>query len=113
MPFGRWSRLLGPVRLAGLSAAPLLVLAGCVSPPGPAPPPPTPAVRPIAHTTPVSHASPSSPAEVPFAGAPELTEDAVVAAVLTRNPTVAQMTAAWRAAAARYPQVTSLDDPRI
>lgn len=31
--------------------------------------------------------------------------------VLTRNPTVAQMAAAVDMAAARYPQVTSLDDP--
>jgi outer membrane protein TolC len=41
----------------------------------------------------------------------ELTADAVVAQVLARNPTLAQMTAAAEAAAARYPQVTSLDDP--
>ena len=31
--------------------------------------------------------------------------------VLARNPSLAQMTAAWQAASARYPQVTSLDDP--
>jgi outer membrane protein TolC len=31
--------------------------------------------------------------------------------VLDRNPSLAQMTAAWQAASARYPQVTSLDDP--
>ena len=48
-----------------------------------------------------------------FAGAAELTEDAVIAAALARNPTVAQMAAAWQAATARYPQVTSLDDPRV
>jgi outer membrane protein TolC len=35
----------------------------------------------------------------------------LVQQVLARNPTVAQMTAAWQAAAARYPQVTSLEDP--
>jgi outer membrane protein, heavy metal efflux system len=43
--------------------------------------------------------------------AEELTVDAVVEEVLARNPTLAQMTAAWQAASARYPQVTSLDDP--
>jgi outer membrane protein TolC len=37
----------------------------------------------------------------------------VIEATLARNPTVAQMAAAWQAAAARYPQVTSLDDPRV
>lgn len=47
----------------------------------------------------------------PFAGEAELTAERLVAAVLARNPTIAQMTAAAEAAAARYPQVTSLDDP--
>jgi outer membrane protein TolC len=42
---------------------------------------------------------------------PELSLDALVRQVLARNPSLAQMTAAWQAAAARYPQVTSLDDP--
>jgi cobalt-zinc-cadmium efflux system outer membrane protein len=41
----------------------------------------------------------------------ELTVDAVVQEVLARNPTLAQMVAAWQAASARYPQVTSLEDP--
>jgi outer membrane protein TolC len=41
----------------------------------------------------------------------ELTVDAVVEQVLARNPSLAQMTAAWQAVSARYPQVTSLDDP--
>jgi outer membrane protein TolC len=47
----------------------------------------------------------------PFAGKHELPIDALVQAVLARNPTLAQMVAAWKAAQARYPQVTSLDDP--
>jgi outer membrane protein TolC len=42
-----------------------------------------------------------------------LTADAVVAAVLERNPTLAEMAAAAEAAAARYPQVTSLEDPTV
>ncbi|MBX9583613.1 MAG: TolC family protein [Gemmataceae bacterium] len=41
----------------------------------------------------------------------ELTPDAVIAQVLERNPTLAQMAAAVHMAASRYPQVTSLDDP--
>lgn len=41
----------------------------------------------------------------------ELTAQAVVADVLARNPSLAQMTAAWQAASARYPQVRSLEDP--
>jgi cobalt-zinc-cadmium efflux system outer membrane protein len=43
----------------------------------------------------------------------ELSAEAVVAAVLARNPSLAQMTAAWEVASARYPQVTSLDDPMV
>lgn len=47
----------------------------------------------------------------PLSASSELTPDAVVEQVLARNPSVAQMVAAWKAADARYPQVTSLDDP--
>jgi outer membrane protein TolC len=46
-----------------------------------------------------------------FGRIPELTVEALVQQVLARNPSLAQMTAAWRAAEARYPQVTSLEDP--
>jgi outer membrane protein TolC len=41
----------------------------------------------------------------------ELSVDALVKAVLERSPSVPEMVAAWQAASARYPQVTSLDDP--
>jgi outer membrane protein TolC len=44
-------------------------------------------------------------------GTAELSVDSLVQQVLARNPSLAQMTAAWQAAAARFPQVTSLDDP--
>jgi outer membrane protein TolC len=37
--------------------------------------------------------------------------EAFVEQVLARNPSLAQMVAAWQAASARYPQVTSLEDP--
>lgn len=47
----------------------------------------------------------------PFSGMKELPVDAFIQHVLARNPTLAQMTAAWQAASARYPQVTSLEDP--
>lgn len=66
-------------------------------------------------------ASASAPASLPdasvpcaaFGGAAELSVDALIEQVLTRNPTLAQMVAAWQAASARYPQVTSLDDPMV
>ncbi len=50
-------------------------------------------------------------AEGPFAGMSELSAEGLVQQVLARNPTLAQMVAAWQAARARYPQVTSLEDP--
>lgn len=54
---------------------------------------------------------PASPACAPFEGLTELSVDVLVAQVLARNPSLAQMIAAWQAASARYPQVISLDDP--
>lgn len=50
-------------------------------------------------------------ADNPFMGIGELSADILVPQVLSRNPSLAQMVAAWQAAAARYPQVTSLEDP--
>src|SRR5262249_48719510 len=64
---------------------------------------------PTAHGPP--SVSPSKPEELPFGGRSEFSVDALVEQVLARNPSLAQMTAAWQAASARYPQVTSLDDP--
>jgi outer membrane protein TolC len=46
-----------------------------------------------------------------FANRAELSAEALVQAVLARNPTLAQRVAAWQVARTRYPQVTSLDDP--
>jgi outer membrane protein TolC len=43
----------------------------------------------------------------------ELSVDAFVEQVLARNPSLTQMMAAWQAASARYPQVSSLDDPMV
>ena len=43
----------------------------------------------------------------------QLDVDAVVRAVLDRNPSLAAMAEAWQAAAQRYPQVVSLDDPML
>jgi outer membrane protein TolC len=37
--------------------------------------------------------------------------EALVGQVLARNPSLAQVVGAWQAARARYPQVTSLEDP--
>jgi outer membrane protein TolC len=43
----------------------------------------------------------------------ELSVEALIKAVLARNPSLAEMNAAWQAASARVPQVTSLDDPTV
>jgi outer membrane protein TolC len=56
--------------------------------------------------------SPPPPAaNSPFADRGELSVDVLVEQVLAVNPSLAQMVAAWQAASARYPQVTSLEDP--
>jgi len=49
----------------------------------------------------------------PFAGMSELSLETLAQEVLARNPSLAQMVAAWQAASARYPQVTSLEDPML
>jgi outer membrane protein TolC len=46
-----------------------------------------------------------------FAGQRELSLDLLVDQALARNASIQAMAAAWRAAAARYPQVVSLEDP--
>src|SRR5437879_740662 len=55
---------------------------------------------------------PSAP-DSALAGTPVLSVETLVKDVLARNPSLAQMTAAWQAASARYPQVTSLEDPML
>ena len=46
-----------------------------------------------------------------FEGAPFLERQELIRQVLERNPTLRAARYAWRAALARYPQVTALDDP--
>lgn len=62
-------------------------------------------------------ADPAAPAQpppvAPLSGMSELTVEALVEQVLARNPSLAQMAAAYDAAAARSPQVSSLDDPLV
>ncbi len=55
----------------------------------------------------------SGPNAHPFAGMPELPIEGLIQEVLGRNPSLAQMVAAWNVALARYPQVTSLEDPML
>lgn len=74
-------------------------------------PPPKP-VSPAAPPGSGGQAQPGTTAS-PFAGATELSVEALAEQVVARNPSLPQMVAAWQAAAARYPQVTSLDDPLL
>lgn len=90
------------------------VLEGANSPSDPAHPGVSSSLQPVSlwessATNPVAPAP--KPDEIPFPQASELSLDELVQQVLARNPTLAQMTAAWQAASARYPQMTSLDDP--
>ena len=48
-----------------------------------------------------------------FAGHAALDRQTLIAAVLARNPSIAAARWAWRAALARYPQQTALDDPML
>src|SRR5262245_16452422 len=48
-----------------------------------------------------------------FEGSAVLARGVLVQQVLERNPSVRAARYAWRAALARYPQVTSLDDPML
>ena len=47
----------------------------------------------------------------PFNGQAELSVEQLMAEVQARNPSLQAASAAWRAAAERYPQVVSFDDP--
>jgi outer membrane protein TolC len=62
-------------------------------------------------TCPANVAESQQPSAPAFANASELSVEALIEQVLARNPSLAQMISAWQAAAARYPQVTSLEDP--
>jgi len=60
-----------------------------------------------------SEATAPAQADDLFRGMPALDREALVRAVLQRNPTLRSARAAWRAALARYPQETSLADPML
>jgi outer membrane protein, heavy metal efflux system len=76
---------------------------------------------PVNHQPPISLASWETPSQSVeststtdlFSAGKELTVDLLVEQVLARNPSLAEMVAAWQAASARYPQVISLDDPMV
>lgn len=69
-------------------------------------------------TTPIvmpklTQAAPQADPQTLFNGLDTLELDALVDAVMRRNPSIAAMEATWRSVRARFPQVTSLDDPML
>jgi outer membrane protein, heavy metal efflux system len=127
-------------RRSTLTAAACLVAFGCAAPSGSselplwAPTPgtnaivptplgaqPKPTVTPVAHREvpladpihPHVRTTSTGPNPQPLAGVTKLAAEDVVRVVLERNPTLDQMRAAAATVAARYPQVTSLDDPTV
>lgn len=72
----------------------------------------TPAVSPVSYHRPVvSGVVETIEPDDPISAQSELQLPQLVDEVLARNPSLWAMTAAWQAAAQRYPQVVSLDDP--
>lgn len=91
-PLPRQAQLLPPVEAFSASSGgslPTLPAGQSVLPPGGAP-------HSLVATQPVNQS---------------LDLDTLTEQVLSRNPSLQQMVAAWQAAQARYPQMTSLDDP--
>jgi outer membrane protein TolC len=70
-----------------------------------------PQVEPVAWNSPLFEVLPPAAGDADLAPIGALDEDRLVARVLERNPSIEAMTAAWQAAAARYPQAIALDDP--
>ena len=70
--------------------------------------------RALARAGPPAASVPETPqAEDPWRGVALLERGRLVEQVLRRNPTLAAARSAWRAALARYPQETALDDPML
>ncbi len=94
-----------------------LILAGCRSAPAlshSAPKPQVPAasseIRQASYEDEAAADAPRD-ADDPFVGLTVLSVEAVVSAVQSRNPSIQAASAAWSAAAQKYPQAVALDDP--
>jgi outer membrane protein TolC len=84
----------------------LAALAGCAGPGGGA-------ARRQARVLDAAETAAAAPASPPFAGVAALERAALVEEVLRRNPSIAAARFAWRAALARQPQATALEDPMV
>ncbi len=97
-----------------VNQAPAPVPTAMVTSPSSVAPQPEPAVDPGVIQVALLPQSPeqtAQPASATLEGMKELSVEGLIGAVLARNPTLAEMVAAWQAASARYPQVISLEDP--
>ncbi len=127
MPFCRQANFVAGLLLLGVVCA-----NGCASPTGPNAPvsvaidrgpqpiqrPSIPAAPSQSVVLPAAFEQPQAPAcplvkDDPLSGPQELDPDRLVAEVLRRNPSLEAMVSAWQAAAARYPQAVSLEDPML
>jgi len=70
-------------------------------------------VAPVAFHDRLASTGMASPPDPLFAGDAELSLPRLVQEVESRNPSLQAMVAAWQAAAQRYPQAISLDDPML
>ena len=77
----------------------------------PSKPPAKPEAKPAAKPAAKPEAKPAAKPAASAEAEPSLSAEAVVGRVLESNPTIAQMKAAAAAAAAKFPQAISLDDP--
>ena len=68
-------------------------------------------IRPVSHAEPASQTTEDSARRSSWEGVGELSLDRLIAEVQAAHPSVESMTAAWQAAAYRYPQVVALEDP--
>ncbi len=125
---GDMSLIQKAILCAGITA--IYTIAGCrsTSQPTVQPPEPSVAVAPVERAMPTDQPSAAvtqvvyqpetiapgpqqTPSDELFVGSMELSLSQLVAEVEARNPSLQAMVAAWHAAAERYPQVVSLEDP--
>jgi outer membrane protein, heavy metal efflux system len=114
MPSKPRGAVLAALFLAGtVAAAPTDIAAQQAERPDEVPSAEAPDPQTFGHDHGVSLTPPAPPDADPLFTGPTLYRDQLIAAVLARNPGVAEARLAWRVAAERVPQASSLDDPML
>src|SRR4051794_26409437 len=116
MPLVRFAQLCALIVLAGCRTAPLPAGHSSSASPlviNPAEESVAPAEQPAIRTTAFEEPLPHAKEDLKLAASPEaeLSLPRLIEEVQNRNPSLQAMAAVWQAAAQRYPQVVSLDDP--